>query len=114
MTWIRCWTRKSGALQIETEILERKSQYQKNGIFRKEALMAMSHKLNSLLKCAVFQVSYFTSISRQQEFEKSTESVTQLFSVTYFVAILFSVLTCVRFVSHSTVVLKMTSRIEDM
>ncbi|MCJ8745231.1 hypothetical protein PDJAM_G00127960 [Pangasius djambal] len=44
----------------------------------------------------VTQVSYFTSISRQQEFEKSTESVTQLFSITYFIAILFSVLSCVR------------------
>ncbi|KAK3534725.1 hypothetical protein QTP86_023971, partial [Hemibagrus guttatus] len=44
----------------------------------------------------VTQVSYFTSISRQQEFEKSTESVTKLFSITYFIAILFSVLSCIR------------------
>ncbi|XP_060721997.1 patched domain-containing protein 3 [Tachysurus vachellii] len=42
------------------------------------------------------QVSYFTSISRQQEFEKSTESVTMLFSITYFIAIAFSVLSCIR------------------
>ncbi|XP_076836981.1 patched domain-containing protein 3 [Brachyhypopomus gauderio] len=42
------------------------------------------------------QVSYFTSISRQQEFEKSTKSVTYLFALTYFIAIIFSVLSCIR------------------
>ncbi|XP_015464268.3 patched domain-containing protein 3 [Astyanax mexicanus] len=46
---------------------------------------------------SITQVSYFTSISRQQEFEKSTKSVTHLFAITYFIAILFSVLSCVRF-----------------
>ncbi|KAL7842080.1 hypothetical protein SRHO_G00237690 [Serrasalmus rhombeus] len=44
----------------------------------------------------VTQVSYFTSLSRQQEFEKSTKSVTHLFAITYFIAILFSVLSCIR------------------
>lgn len=69
--------------------------------------MAINPELNSSFEWAFFQVSYFTSISRQQEFEKSTESVTQLFSITYFIAILFSVLSCVRFVSHYTVSLKL-------
>lgn len=69
--------------------------------------MAVNHELNSSLEWASFQVSHFTTISRQQEFEKSTESVTQLFSITYLITILFSVLSCVRFVSHSTVLLKL-------
>ncbi|XP_062844163.1 patched domain-containing protein 3 [Trichomycterus rosablanca] len=56
-----------------------------------EFVSLLSNKTTS-----VTQVSYFTSISRQQEFEKSTESVTQLFSITYCIAILFSVLSCIR------------------
>ncbi|XP_056321663.1 patched domain-containing protein 3 [Danio aesculapii] len=43
------------------------------------------------------EVSYFTSMSRQQEFEKSTRSVTQLFAITYFLAISFSIMSCLRF-----------------
>ncbi|KAK1790765.1 hypothetical protein P4O66_014620, partial [Electrophorus voltai] len=45
---------------------------------------------------AFTQVSYFTSMSRQQEFEKSTKSVTHLFALTYFITIVFSVLSCIR------------------
>lgn len=67
---------------------------------------SLQTELNSFIEQAFFQVSYFTSISRQQEFEKSAESVTQLFSITYFIAILFSVLSCARFVSHFAVLLK--------
>ncbi|XP_059358275.1 patched domain-containing protein 3 [Carassius carassius] len=43
------------------------------------------------------EVSYFTSISRQQEFEKSTQSVTELFAIAYFLAISFSIISCLRF-----------------
>ncbi|XP_043116521.1 patched domain-containing protein 3 isoform X2 [Puntigrus tetrazona] len=43
------------------------------------------------------EVSYFTSMSRQQEFEKSTQSVTELFAITYFLAISFSIISCLRF-----------------
>ncbi|XP_066508101.1 patched domain-containing protein 3-like [Hoplias malabaricus] len=53
--------------------------------------------LLSNVTTSVTEVSYFTSKSRQQEFEKSTKSVTYLFAITYFIAILFSVLSCVRF-----------------
>ncbi|RXN21017.1 patched domain-containing 3-like protein [Labeo rohita] len=41
-------------------------------------------------------VSYFTSVSRQNEFESSSDSVIPLFSVTYFLAINISVLSCLR------------------
>ncbi|KAK7120021.1 hypothetical protein R3I94_020140 [Phoxinus phoxinus] len=41
-------------------------------------------------------VSYFTSISRQNEFETNSDSVIPLFSVTYFLAITVSILSCLR------------------
>ncbi|KFW70663.1 Patched domain-containing protein 3, partial [Pygoscelis adeliae] len=42
------------------------------------------------------QVTYFTSLSRQQEFEGNTKSVIPLFSITYFLTITFSVVSCLR------------------
>ncbi|KAK7152398.1 hypothetical protein R3I93_010571 [Phoxinus phoxinus] len=41
-------------------------------------------------------VSYFTSISRQNEFESNADSVIPLFSITYFLAITVSILSCLR------------------
>uniref|UniRef100_A0A673JC79 Patched domain-containing protein 3 n=2 Tax=Sinocyclocheilus rhinocerous TaxID=307959 RepID=A0A673JC79_9TELE len=41
-------------------------------------------------------VSYFTSVSRQNEFETNADSVIPLFSVTYFLAITISILSCLR------------------
>ncbi|KAM6210808.1 patched domain-containing protein 3 [Sarcoramphus papa] len=48
------------------------------------------------LDFASIQVTYFTSLSRQQEFEGNTESVIPLFSITYFLTITFSVVSCLR------------------
>uniref|UniRef100_A0A8B9EQJ9 Patched domain-containing protein 3 n=1 Tax=Anser cygnoides TaxID=8845 RepID=A0A8B9EQJ9_ANSCY len=48
------------------------------------------------LKLTAVQVTYFTSLSRQQEFEGITESVIPLFSVTYFLTITFSIVSCLR------------------
>ncbi|XP_030630613.1 patched domain-containing protein 3 [Chanos chanos] len=48
-------------------------------------------------RTAHIKVSYYTSLSMQQEFEKSSESVIKLFSITYFLAISFSILSCLRF-----------------
>ncbi|XP_061852875.1 patched domain-containing protein 3 [Colius striatus] len=45
---------------------------------------------------ASIQVTYFTSLSRQQEFEGNTKSVIPLFSITYFLTITFSVVSCMR------------------
>ncbi|XP_051468076.1 patched domain-containing protein 3 [Apus apus] len=42
------------------------------------------------------QVTYFTSLSRQQEFEGNTKRVIPLFSVTYFLTITFAVVSCLR------------------
>ncbi|XP_065485043.1 patched domain-containing protein 3-like [Caloenas nicobarica] len=42
------------------------------------------------------QVTYFTSLSRQQEFEGNTKRVIPLFSITYFLTITFSVVSCLR------------------
>ncbi|XP_033849650.1 patched domain-containing protein 3-like [Acipenser ruthenus] len=43
------------------------------------------------------KVSYFTSVSRQQEFEENPRKVVPLFSITYFLAIFFSIVSCMRF-----------------
>ncbi|XP_045076954.1 patched domain-containing protein 3-like [Coregonus clupeaformis] len=41
-------------------------------------------------------ISYFTSISRDDEFEKSSDSIIPLFSLTYALAINFSIISCLR------------------
>ncbi|KAA0704940.1 Patched domain-containing protein 3 RND-type protein RNDEu-3 [Triplophysa tibetana] len=45
---------------------------------------------------SVVKVSYFTSLSRQEEIEKHTTDGIPLFSITYSLAISFSVLSCIR------------------
>ncbi|XP_042188357.1 patched domain-containing protein 3-like [Callorhinchus milii] len=42
------------------------------------------------------QVSYYTSVSRQTEFEGSTKEIVPLFSITYFLSIFFSIVSCTR------------------
>ncbi|XP_039609827.1 patched domain-containing protein 3-like [Polypterus senegalus] len=42
-------------------------------------------------------VSYFTSVSRQEEFEINSKKVIPLFSITYFLAVFFSITSCLRF-----------------
>ncbi|XP_015275368.1 PREDICTED: patched domain-containing protein 3-like [Gekko japonicus] len=42
------------------------------------------------------RVAYFTSLSRQEEFEKNTKEVVPLFSITYTLTITFSILSCSR------------------
>ncbi|XP_048366450.1 patched domain-containing protein 3-like [Sphaerodactylus townsendi] len=42
------------------------------------------------------QVAYLTSISQQEEFEKSGKAAIPLFSITYFLTIFFSVISCAR------------------
>ncbi|XP_078519527.1 patched domain-containing protein 3-like [Lissotriton helveticus] len=42
------------------------------------------------------EVTYFTSISRQVEFEGNTKTVIPLFSITYFLTIAFSIVSCLR------------------
>ncbi|XP_030798954.1 patched domain-containing protein 3 [Camarhynchus parvulus] len=48
------------------------------------------------LRLGSIQVTYFTSLSRQQEFEGNTKSVIPLFSVTYFLTITFAIISCLR------------------
>ncbi|XP_067870204.1 patched domain-containing protein 3-like [Heterodontus francisci] len=43
------------------------------------------------------EVSYFTSVSRQEEFEKNSKRIIPLFSITYLLSISFSILSCMRF-----------------
>ncbi|NWV26212.1 PTHD3 protein, partial [Origma solitaria] len=48
------------------------------------------------LRLGSIQVTYFTSLSRQQEFERNTKSVIPLFSITYMLTINFAVISCLR------------------
>nr|XP_054504329.1 patched domain-containing protein 3-like [Agelaius phoeniceus] len=48
------------------------------------------------LRLRSIQVTYFTSLSRQQEFEGNTKSVIPLFSITYFLTITFAIVSCLR------------------
>ncbi|XP_063270340.1 patched domain-containing protein 3 [Prinia subflava] len=48
------------------------------------------------LRLGSVRVTYFTSLSRQQEFEENTKSVIPLFSITYFLTITFAVISCLR------------------
>ncbi|XP_068094693.1 patched domain-containing protein 3-like [Hyperolius riggenbachi] len=50
-----------------------------------------------MLQLQQVQISYLSSLSRQQEFEKTSKSVLPLFSITYFVTIFFSIMSCTRF-----------------
>ncbi|XP_069047360.1 patched domain-containing protein 3-like isoform X1 [Lepisosteus oculatus] len=52
---------------------------------------------NSSTHRTFIKVSPFTSLSRQEEFEGNSKSVIPLFSITYFLAILFSIVSCLRF-----------------
>nr|XP_009943466.1 PREDICTED: patched domain-containing protein 3 [Opisthocomus hoazin] len=56
----------------------------------------MRQEHNLVVVTADHTVSYFTSLSRQQEFEGNTKSVIPLFSVTYFLTITFSIISCLR------------------
>ncbi|XP_073437841.1 patched domain-containing protein 3-like [Dendrobates tinctorius] len=49
------------------------------------------------LQLTEIKVSFFTAISRQQEFNGTTKTVIPLFSITYFVTIFFAIVSCVRF-----------------
>ncbi|KAM6375783.1 patched domain-containing protein 3-like [Alca torda] len=51
---------------------------------------------SQLVALKKIQVTYFTSLSRQQEFEGNTKNVMPLFSITYFLTIIFSVVSCLR------------------
>ncbi|KAM6412456.1 patched domain-containing protein 3-like [Pluvialis apricaria] len=51
---------------------------------------------SELEKFSAVKVTYFTSLSRQEEFEGNTKSVIPLFSVTYFLTIMFSIVSCLR------------------
>ncbi|XP_008110596.2 patched domain-containing protein 3 [Anolis carolinensis] len=49
------------------------------------------------LNLTSLKVAYFTSLSRQQEFEKNSKEVIPFFSITYTLTIFFSIISCSRF-----------------
>ncbi|XP_053571661.1 patched domain-containing protein 3-like [Bombina bombina] len=70
---------------------------------RNKSLVWLNHFIKTIpqqieeLQLKTVQVSYFTSLSRQLEFEGNTKSVIPLFSITYFITIFFSIISCLRF-----------------
>ncbi|KAL1250583.1 hypothetical protein QQF64_018379 [Cirrhinus molitorella] len=78
--------------------------FEKLGCFvDEEKIIENSEWLNTFLELLsnykqqkMVHVSYFTSVSRQKELEASSASVIPLFSITYFLAIAISVLSCSR------------------
>ncbi|XP_044150899.1 patched domain-containing protein 3-like [Bufo gargarizans] len=68
---------------------------------KENSLQWINHFIKFFAKNALqlnhIKVSYFTSVSRQQEFDGTTKTIIPLFSITYFVTIFFSIMSCVRF-----------------
>ncbi|XP_060639435.2 patched domain-containing protein 3-like [Anolis sagrei] len=61
-----------------------------------ESFLDSAPRLIRALNHTGLQVVYFTSLSRQKEFEKLAEDVIPLVTVAYFLTILFSILSCSR------------------
>nr|XP_003222097.1 PREDICTED: patched domain-containing protein 3 [Anolis carolinensis] len=61
-----------------------------------ESFLNSAPRLARALNLSTVQVVYFSSISRQKEFEKLAEDVVPLVSVAYFLTIIFSILSCAR------------------
>ncbi|XP_066545227.1 patched domain-containing protein 3-like [Amia ocellicauda] len=51
---------------------------------------------NESTEMPYIKVAYFTSISRQEEFEQNSKTIIPLFAITYFLAISFSIVSCMR------------------
>ncbi|XP_054847809.1 patched domain-containing protein 3-like [Eublepharis macularius] len=61
-----------------------------------KAFLERIPKMLDSLNFTSMRVAYFTSISRQEEFEKNGKEVVPLFSITYFLTIFFSIISCSR------------------
>ncbi|XP_066530217.1 patched domain-containing protein 3-like [Hoplias malabaricus] len=91
-------TLKSGSQVIESAEAIRLFYFLQDNIQDKtdEWLHAFLHSFSDQPHSKTLSVSYFTSISRQEEFKKSPKTVLPFFSVTYFLSIAISILSCLR------------------
>ncbi|XP_053569875.1 patched domain-containing protein 3 [Bombina bombina] len=70
---------------------------------RNNSLVWLNHFIKTIpqqideLQLKTIQVSYFTSLSRQLEFEDNINIAIPLFSIAYFITIFFSIISCLRF-----------------
>ncbi|NWI00411.1 PTHD3 protein, partial [Tichodroma muraria] len=87
--------RRARALKLMYYLREDGPEAQDSRQWLENFLRDISSKVAEL-RLRSIQVTYFTSLSRQQEFEGITESVIPLFSVTYFLTITFAVVSCLR------------------
>ncbi|KAK7137424.1 hypothetical protein R3I93_017493 [Phoxinus phoxinus] len=76
--------------------LDEKKKEKEEKMMMKNWLDGFLNLLSNSTERKTVHVSYFTSISRQNEFESNSDSVIPLFSVTYFLAITVSILSCLR------------------
>uniref|UniRef100_A0A8C5QHC8 Patched domain-containing protein 3 n=1 Tax=Leptobrachium leishanense TaxID=445787 RepID=A0A8C5QHC8_9ANUR len=69
---------------------------------KESSLLWINHYINTIpneinaLTLKYTEVSYFSSLSRQNEFVDATSSVIPLYSITYFLTITFSIMSCTR------------------
>uniref|UniRef100_A0A3B1JSE7 Patched domain containing 3/pseudo n=1 Tax=Astyanax mexicanus TaxID=7994 RepID=A0A3B1JSE7_ASTMX len=91
-------TLKSDNLTIESAKAIRLYYFLKDKITNEtdEWLLTFLNVFSEDLTSQTLSVSYFTSMSRQEEFKKSPKTVIKFFSVTYFLAIFISVMSCLR------------------
>uniref|UniRef100_A0A670J577 Patched domain-containing protein 3 n=1 Tax=Podarcis muralis TaxID=64176 RepID=A0A670J577_PODMU len=70
--------------------------FQEDGASRRGSQAWVGFPLCLILSFLTWQVTYFSSESRQKEFGKITKRVIPLVSVTYFLTIFFSIVSCAR------------------
>ncbi|NXA89932.1 PTHD3 protein, partial [Melanocharis versteri] len=85
--------RRARALKLMYYLREDGPEAQDSRQWLESFLRNISSKVAEL---RLIQVTYFTSLSRQQEFEGNTKSVIPLFSITYFLTITFAIVSCLR------------------
>ncbi|NXY38969.1 PTHD3 protein, partial [Pomatorhinus ruficollis] len=87
--------RRARALKLVYYLREDGPEAQDSRRWLERFLRDISSKVTDL-RLGFIQVTYFTSLSRQEEFEGNTSDVIPLFSITYFLTITFAVVSCLR------------------
>ncbi|XP_075684833.1 patched domain-containing protein 3-like [Rhinoderma darwinii] len=88
---------KAKAIKLQYYLREENEQDKENSLQWISQFIKFLSKNTNEYQLNEIKVSYFTSVSRQQEFDATTKTVIPLFSITYFVTIFFSIVSCIRF-----------------
>uniref|UniRef100_A0A8D0HN06 Patched domain-containing protein 3 n=1 Tax=Sphenodon punctatus TaxID=8508 RepID=A0A8D0HN06_SPHPU len=90
------WLRAAKALKLVYYLREDEVPDRERSLHWLENLLQRIQGQLDALNFTSIQVAYFTSISREEEFERHTKEVIPLFSVTYFLTLLFAIVSCLR------------------